>query len=247
MFLSRLGPLPYFGRESEGGASDDGLASVRALVEAQLALEPHSQRGYRLGLIDPPDAGAYLSMLADLADEGKLSGAHLTIYRHPRSKVGVELRLDEAEEDRIARVFRAITPHRLFTFEIRDLPRQELAPPEDDLHHLVVAFDQSTGQMNPARAALHPIQPLAIPRRIAYREIHKTVELEPASGGPFEDYDKLVRRLARGRDLLPRRPSADEAARGAPRDRQSRPLDGGRRPPGRPRPAHRRDADHDRA
>jgi hypothetical protein len=196
MYLSRLGPLPYFGRESEGGGSDDGLASIRALVEAQLALEPHSQRGYRLGLIDPPDAGAYLSMLADLAEEGKLSGAHLTIYRHPRAKVGVELRLDEAEEDRIARVFRAITPHRLFTFEIRDLPRQELAPPEDELHHLVVAFDQSTGQMNPARAALHPIQPLAIPRRIAYREIHKTVELEPASGGPFEDYNKLVRRLA---------------------------------------------------
>jgi hypothetical protein len=196
MYLSRLGPLPYFGRESEGGASDDGLSSVRALVEAQLALESHSQRGYRLGLIDPPDAGAYLRMLADLADEGKLSGAHLTIYRHPHSKVGVELRLDEAEEDRIARVFRAITPHRLFTFEMRELPRQELAPPDDDLHHLVVAFDQSTGQMNPARAALHPIQPLAVPRRIAYREMHKTVELEPASGGPFEDYDNLVRRLA---------------------------------------------------
>ncbi len=195
-YLSRLGPLPYFGRETEGGASDDGLASVRALVEAQLALESHSQRGYRLGLIDPPDAGAYLGMLADLADEGKLSGAHLTIYRHPRSKVGVELRLDEAEEDRIARVFRAITPHRLFTFEIKELPRQELVPPDDDLHHLVVAFDQSTGQMNPARAALHPIQPLAVPRRIAYREMHKTVELEPASGGPFEDYDNLVRRLA---------------------------------------------------
>ena len=52
-FLSRLGPLPYFGREAEGGASDDGLASVRALVEAQLALEPHSQRGYRLGLDRP--------------------------------------------------------------------------------------------------------------------------------------------------------------------------------------------------
>jgi hypothetical protein len=196
IYLNRLGPLPYFGRESEGGSSDDGLTSIRALVEAQLALEPHSQRGYRIGLIDPPDAGAYLSMLADLADDGKLTGAHLTIYRHPRSKVGIELRLDEAEEDRIARVFRAITPHRLFTFEVRDLPRQELEPPEDELHHLVVAFDQSTGQMNPARAALHPIQPLAIPRRIAYREIHKTVELEPASGGPFEDYNKLVRRLA---------------------------------------------------
>lgn len=195
-YLSRLGPLPYFGRETEGGASDDGLASIRSLVEAQLALEPHSQQGYRLGLIDPPDAGSYLTMLADLADEGKLNGAHLTIYRHPRSKAGVELRLDEGEEDRIARVFRAITPHRLFTFEIRELPRQQLGPPEDDVHHLVVAFDQSTGQMNPARAALHPIQPLAVPRRIAYREIHKTVELEPASGGPFQDYNNLVRRLA---------------------------------------------------
>ncbi len=196
MLLGRLGPLPYFGREAEGGASDDGLDSVRALVEAQLALEPHSQRGYRLALVDPPDAGAYLSMLADLADQKKLSGAHLTIYRHPRPKVGVELRLDEVEEDLIARVFRATTPHRLFTFEVRALPRQELGPPEDALHHLVVAFDQSTGKKNPVRAALHPIQPLAVPRRIAYREIYKTVELEPASGGPFEDYDNLVRRLA---------------------------------------------------
>ena len=196
LYLSRLGPLPYFGRETEGGAAEDGLASVRALVEAQLALEPHSQRGYRLGLVDPPDGGAYLSMLADLADAGKLTGAHLTIYRHPRPTVGVELRLDEAEEDRIARVFRAITPHRLFTFEVRDLPRQEVGPPETDLHHLVVAFDQSTGRLNPARTALHPIQPLAVPRRIAYRELHKTVELEPSSGGPFEDYHNLVRRLA---------------------------------------------------
>ncbi|HET9732301.1 MAG TPA: DUF87 domain-containing protein [Acidimicrobiales bacterium] len=196
MFLSRLGPLPYFGRESEGGVADDGLDSITSLVEAQLALEPHSQRGYRLALIDPPDAGAYLSMLANLAEERKLAGAHLTVYRHPRPKVGVELRLDEAEEDRIARIFRAIAPHRVFTFEVRELPRQELGPPPDELHHLLVTFDQSQGQMNPARPALHPIQPLAVPRRIAYREIHKTVELEPASGGPFEDYDNLVRRLA---------------------------------------------------
>lgn len=194
-FLSRLGPLPYFGHDAEGGVSDDGLASVRALVEAQLALEPHAQRGYRLGLIDPPDAGAYLSMLADLAGERRLRGAHLTVYRHPRPTVGIELRLDEAEEDRIARVFRAITPHRMFTFEVRNLPAQELAPP-DELHHLVVAFDQSKGQTNPARAALHPIQPLALPRRIAYSGIHKTVELEPSTGGPFKDYDDLKRRLA---------------------------------------------------
>lgn len=196
MYLGRLGPLPYFGEEPEGDISDDGLASVRALVEAQLALEPHAQRGYRLALVDPPDAGVYLSMLADLADEKKLSGAHLTVYRHPRRKVGIELRLDEGEEDRIARVFRAIASHRLFTFEIRDLPRQQIGPPEEDVHHLVAVFDQSTGQMNSAREALHPIQPLAVPRRIVYRELHKTVELEPASGGPFRNYDNLVRRLA---------------------------------------------------
>ena len=125
--------------------------------------------------------------------------------------MGVELRLDEAEEDRIARVFRAITPHRLFTFEMRDLPRQELGPPEDDLHHLVVAFDQSTGRLNPARTALHPIQPLAVPRRIAYRELHKTVELEPSSGGPFEDYNNLVRQTGPVWQLVPRRPPASEA------------------------------------
>jgi hypothetical protein len=202
-FLSRLGPLPYFGDRAEGGASDDGLASIQALVSAQLALEPHSQRGYRLGLIDPPDAGAYLSMLADLADKRKLHGAHLTVYRHPRTTVGVELRLDEAEEDRIARVFRAITLHRLFTFEVRELPAQQLVPPEDDLHHLVVAFDQSTGRINQARAALHPIQPLALPRRITYSVLHKTVELEPSTGGPFKAYDDLKRRLApAGKDYL---------------------------------------------
>ena len=62
-------------------------ASIRALVEAQLALEPHSQQGYRLGLVDPPDAGSYLTMLADLADDGKLSGATSpsTGTRGPRS------------------------------------------------------------------------------------------------------------------------------------------------------------------
>lgn len=195
VYLGRLGPLPYFGRESEGGASDDGVTSIRSLVEAQLALEPHSQHGYRLGLIDPPDAGVYLSMLADLAEERKLTGAHLTVYRHPRSKGGVELRLDEAEEDRIARIFRAVTLQRRFTFEVRQLPRQELLPPGDVHHHLVVAFDRSSGETNSARPALHPIQPLAVPRRIVYRAMRKTIELEPASGGPFADYDNLVRRL----------------------------------------------------
>ena len=196
MYLGRIGPLPYFGEETAGGVSDDGVTSIRALIEAQLSLDPPSRRGYRLALIDPPDAGVYLSMLAELSAEGELSGAHLTTYRHPGTGPGgAELRLDAAEEERIARVFRAIAPSRLFSFQVRDLPSQDIGPPGEDLHHLVVAFDQGAGQKNTARPALHPIQPLALPRRIAYREMRKTVELEPTSGGPFQDYHSLVQRL----------------------------------------------------
>ena len=42
------------------------------------------------------------------------------------------------------------------------------------------------------------IQPLAVPRRIHYSTVHRTVELEPASGGLFESYYKLVGRIAEG-------------------------------------------------
>lgn len=197
-YVGRLGPLPYFGEKVEASAADDGIGPIRSLIEAHLALEPHTRLGFRLALVDPPDAGVYLSAISDLAEEDALEGAHVTVYRRPRVKQGVELRLDEAEEERIARVFRAITAERRFTFEVRELPEHEVGPPEDGLHHLVVIFDRSGGQPNRARPALHPIQPLALPRRIHYSQIHKTVELEPASGGPFDSYDKLVSRLSHG-------------------------------------------------
>lgn len=197
-YVGRLGPLPYFGEKVEASAADDSIGPIRALIEAHVALEPPTRLGFRLALVDPPDAGVYLSAIADLAEERALEGAHVTVYRRPRSKRGVELRLDEAEEERIARVFRAITTERRFTFEIRELPEHDVGPPEDSLHHLVVIFDRSGGQPNRARPALHPIQPLALPRRIHYSQIHKTVELEPAPGGPFGSYDKLVSRLSHG-------------------------------------------------
>ena len=55
-----------------------------------------------------------------------------------------------------------------------------------------------------------------MPRRIHYSQVHQTVELEPAPGGLFEDYDKLVGRVAEGGgQSLPRRPSGEGAARGA--------------------------------
>jgi len=45
---------------------------------------------------------------------------------------------------------------------------------------------------------MKPIQPLALTRRIVYRRAYKTVELEPAPGGPFDAYDKIVSRLSYG-------------------------------------------------
>ena len=59
-------------------------------------------------------------------------------------------------------------------------------------------FDRSGGRPTRARPVAHPIQPLAVPRRIHYSTVHRTVELEPASGGLFESYYKLVGRIAEG-------------------------------------------------
>lgn len=197
-FMGRLGPLPYFGERIEVSASDDGFGAIRSLIEAYLALEPHSRLGFRLALVDPPDAGVYLSGLADLHKVSALEGAHVTVYRHSRKKLGIDLRLDEAEEERIARVFRSLTIDRRFTFDVYELPDREFGPPRDSLFHLVVIFDQSGGQPNRVRPAMHPIQPLALPRRIHYSQLYKTVELEPAPGGPFDSYNKLVSQLAPG-------------------------------------------------
>lgn len=197
-FIGRLGPVPYYGEAIEASASDDGATPIRGLIEAYLALEPHARQGFRLALVDPPDAGVYLSLLADLADKQCLEGAHLTVFRHPGRKPGLELRLDGAEEERVARVFRAPEVHRRFTFEVHELRQQDFGPPSDALFHLVIVFDCSPGQTNRVRAALHPIQPLALPRRIAYRQALRTVELEPASGGPFDAYGQLVSRLEVG-------------------------------------------------
>lgn len=194
-YLGRLGPLPYFGEKVEVGASNDGLKEVRKLIEAHLTLEPHSQLGFRLALVDPPDAGVYLSALADLAEQGALKGAHLTVYRHPRQKPGIELKLDEDEEDRIGRVFRASTSGRRFTFEVRELPEQEVGPPENEHFHMTVIFDCGHSTMNPARPAAHPIQPLALPHRIRYSFAHGVVELEPAPGGPFHAYHEVGKHL----------------------------------------------------
>jgi hypothetical protein len=197
-YAGRLSQLPYYSDDVEGSSSDDGLDAIAELLEGYLALEPHARAGFRVALVDPPDAGAYLRTVVDLRDAGVLDGAHVVVYRHQTTRLAVELRLDEDDEDRVAQVFRALDMDRRFTFEVRDLPPDEVGPADDEPFHVAVIFDRSGGRTTRTRPAAHPIQPLAIPRRIHYSAVHQTVELEPAPGGLFESYYKVVGRIAEG-------------------------------------------------
>ena len=194
----RVSQLPYYSDLVEGSTSDDGVEAVTELLAGYVAVEPHARRGLRVALVDPPDAGPYLRALIDLRADGVVEGAHVVVYRHDTAPLSVELRLDPDDEDRVAQVFRASNVERRFTFEVRDRPSDEVGPREDEPFHVAVVFDRSRGRATRARPAVHPIQPLAIPRRIHYSTVHKTIELEPASGGVFESYHKLVGRISEG-------------------------------------------------
>ena len=194
----RLGQLPYYSDRVEGSASDDGSDAIKSLIGGYLALEPHARPGLRLALVDPPDAGPYLRAMAELRDDGTLDGAHVAVYRHQPARLSVELRLDEGDEDRVSQLFHASNVDRRFTFEVRDRPADEVGPVGDEQFHVAVVFDRSRGRTTRARPAIHPIQPLAVPRRIHYSFVYKTVELEPAPGGLFESYYKVVERIAEG-------------------------------------------------
>ena len=108
------------------------------------------------------------------------------------------MRLDEDDEDRVAQLFRALNVDRGFTFEVREIAADDLGPSEEEPFHLAVVFDRSDGRATRARSAAHAIQPLAMPRRIQYSQVHETVELEPAPGGLFESYNKVVGRVSEG-------------------------------------------------
>ena len=194
----RLGQLPYYSDVVDGSASDHGVEAIVGLFSDYLALEPHARSGFRVALVDPPDAGPYLRAMVDLRDAEVLDGAHVVVYRHQSARLSVELRLAEDDEDRVAQVFRASNVDRRFTFEVRDRPADEVGPGDQEPFHVAVVFDRSGGRTTRTRPAAHPIQPLAVPRRIHYSTVHKTVELEPAPGGLFESYYKIVGRIAEG-------------------------------------------------
>lgn len=197
-YAGRLNQLPFYSDSVQGSASEDGLEAISDLLASYVVLEPHARHGFRVALVDPPDAGPYLRAMIGLRASGVLDGAHVVVYRHQPAPLSVELRLDADEEERVAQVFRASTVDRRFTFEVRDRPADEVGPGDEEPFHVAVVFDRSRGRSTRARPAAHPIQPLAITRRIHYSTVHKTVELEPASGGLFESYYRLVRSVAEG-------------------------------------------------
>lgn len=187
-----VGPLPYYGQAQETNARDDGIGLVRRIAAAFMDIHPPSRFGLRLALIDPPDAGAYLSLCREMWEEQGLEGATVSVLRHPRRGRLAELRLDEDEEERVASLFRATTADRRFVFDTRQIADGEVDVAEGILPHIVVAFDQAQGRPNRAQPFAHPIQPLALTRRLRYRVRTKTVELEPAPGGIFAAYDGVV-------------------------------------------------------
>ncbi|CAA9346657.1 MAG: hypothetical protein AVDCRST_MAG93-6923, partial [uncultured Chloroflexia bacterium] len=168
-YLGKLGSLPYFGEQVESSLAEDGVGAVRSVLETQLALEPFSRHGFRLALVNPPNAGAYLSLLANLADDGLLTGAHLTVYRRPRANESADLRIDEDQEDHVAATFHTLAPGRRFTFDVKPLFERDLAPKDAESFHSIVVFDQSSGKLNQVKPATHPLQPLALPQKLRYR------------------------------------------------------------------------------
>ena len=194
----RLGEVPYYSDFVGGTTGDDGVTAISGLLAGYVAMEPHARHGFRVALVDPPEAGAFLRAMVDLHNDNVVSGAHVVIYRHQSARLSVELRLDAADEERIAQLFRASNVDRRFTFEVREGPSDAVGPTGEEYFHVAIVFDRSGGHATRARPALHPIQPLALPRRFHYSTVRKTVELEPASGGLFASYYGLVRRIAEG-------------------------------------------------
>jgi hypothetical protein len=190
--VSTVGNLPYFAAVQERSVGDDGFPAVEKIVRAFLDAYPPARQGIRLTLIDPPSPGPYLSMLAELESEEAIEGAHLTVLYKGREAGIQSLGLDDEDEARVAQLFRATAEDRRFTFEVRSLPANTKNPPPDTVAHVMVAFDQSGGRQDKISVVEHPIQPLAMPHRLRFRAFSKTVDLEPAPGGPFAAYFQVA-------------------------------------------------------
>ncbi|MDA8359274.1 MAG: ATP-binding protein [Actinomycetota bacterium] len=198
-FTGRAGGLPHFSEQADARDPTDGLRPIRRLAEAYVALEPAAAEGLRLALLEPPDAGTYLSMCCDLADAERLRGAHVTVLRRGQT-VGAELNLSGDEERRVQQRFGNHNERR-FTFESWRVGPTPTSPPDSLTPHIFVAFDQTERTSADAGAALQKIQPLANRRRLVYRIGTHSLDLEPALGGILAEYSSLAG-LAIGKKIV---------------------------------------------
>jgi len=198
-FSGKFGGLPHFSEQADARDPIDGLRPIKRLAEAYVALQPSAVEGLRLALLEPPDAGAYLSMCCDLADQERLRGAHVTVLRRG-STVGAELNLSGDEERRIQQRFGNHVERR-FTFESRRVGPAPTSPPAGLTPHIFVAFDQTDRTSADAGAALQKIQPLVNRRRLVYRIGTHSLDLEPALGGILAEYSSLAG-LAIGKKIV---------------------------------------------
>lgn len=189
-FSGRFGGLPLFGSRSDARDPSDGVQPLKRLVETFVTLHPAAAEGLRLALLEPPDAGVYLSMVCDLAEKNILRGAHVSALRRAR-EVGAELNLSGDEERRVQQRF-GNHAERRFTFEGHRVGPEDMTPPESVASHIVVAFDQSERHTADAGAPAQRIQPLANRRRLVYRISTQSLDLEPALGGILADYSQMA-------------------------------------------------------
>ena len=189
-FSGRFGGLPHFSVRADARDPRDGVRPMRRLIEAFVALHPAATEGFRLGLLEPPDAGVFLSMCCDLADVGTLRGVHVTVLRRG-SAVGAELNLSGDEERRVQQRFGSHMERR-FTFETRRVAPDAVGVPDGLTPHVLAVFDQTDREVAAAGAPLQMIQPLANRRRLVYRIATRSLDMEPALGGILAEYNSMA-------------------------------------------------------
>jgi hypothetical protein len=187
-FSGKFGGLPHFSERATARDPHDGVRPIRRLADAFVAMHPAAAEGLRLALLDPPDAGAFLSVACDLAETSppRLRGAHISVLRRGQG-AGAELNLSADEERRVQQRF-GDHLNRRFTFETLHVGPTDVGPPDDLMPHIYVAFDQTKRKSASAGGQLQKIQPLANRRRLAYKISDDTLDLVPAVGGILADY-----------------------------------------------------------
>jgi hypothetical protein len=200
-FSGKFGELPTFSERANARDPKDGIRPVRRLIEAFIAMHPAAAEGLRLAVLEPPEAGAFLSICCDLAETSppRLRGAHISVLRRGYG-AGAELNLSADEERRVQQRF-GDHANRRFTFETVPVGPGALAPPSGLMPHLYIAFDQTERHTATAGGQMQRIQPLANRRRLIYDLDNETLDLVPELGGILAAYSSFSK-LAVGSSIV---------------------------------------------